>query len=279
MGAITQGVRRVFTPMGVDPRTVYLSLKGLPAFWRNYRTIKTQLGREQAARPDPAANFPIARITPYLADRYDSSGVARGHYFHQDLLVARLIYEAKPRRHVDVGSRVDGFVAHVAVFREIEAFDIRPLASNVPNLIFRQADMSDSNFTPPGLSDSASCLHTLEHFGLGRYGDPVDVVAYLRGWANLHKLLEPGGTLYFSTPIGPQRIEFDGQRVFGVPYLRDRMMRPLYDIARVWYVDDRGDLQGPVSADGAEADRSFGCEYGCGIFELKKKAREAVSVS
>jgi hypothetical protein len=272
MGAITQGIRRLLNPVGVEPRTVYLSLKALPSFWRNYRTIRAQLAREAPAQAGSSARFEIDRITPYLADRFDKSGVASGHYFHQDLLVARLIYEAKPRRHVDVGSRVDGFVAHVAVFREIEIFDIRPLVSRAPNLVFRQADMSDEKFTPPGLSDSASCLHTLEHFGLGRYGDPVDANAYLRGWANLHKLLEPGGTLYFSTPIGTQRIEFDGQRVFSVKYLRDGMIRPWYDIARMWYVDDRGELHGPVSPDGPEADRNFGGEHGCGIFELKKRA-------
>jgi len=32
----------------------------------------------------------------------------------QDLLVARWIFDAKPQRHVDIGSRVDGFIAHVA---------------------------------------------------------------------------------------------------------------------------------------------------------------------
>jgi hypothetical protein len=62
-----------------------------------------------------------------LEDFADNAGVAKGHYFHQDLLVAKYIFEAKPERHIDVGSRVDGFVAHVASFREIEVLDVRPL--------------------------------------------------------------------------------------------------------------------------------------------------------
>ena len=37
-------------------------------------------------------------------------------YFHQDFVVARKIFERNPRLHIDVGSRVDGFVAHVATF-------------------------------------------------------------------------------------------------------------------------------------------------------------------
>lgn len=69
------------------------------------------------------------------------SGNASGHYFHQDLLVAQKIYLANPATHVDVGSRIDGFVTHVASFRKIEIFDVRPLQqSPYPNIIFVQAD-------------------------------------------------------------------------------------------------------------------------------------------
>lgn len=265
MGNLTQGIRRALRPVGVDPLQVYLSLKGLPIYVRNYRRMRAQL----AASGD--ADFKISSFFPMPADRFDNSGVANGQYFHQDLLVANLVHEANPRRHVDVGSRVDGFVAHVAAFREIEVFDIRPLRSSSHNIIFRQADLCAPDFTPPFTTDSLSCLHTLEHFGLGRYGDPVDLGAYLRGWSNLGKLLEPGGTFYFSTPIGPQRIEFDAHRVFSIAFLRDRLMKPGYDIRRLWYVDDLGDLHGPVSADSDEANADFGCTYGCAIFELVKR--------
>lgn len=37
------------------------------------------------------------------------------------------IFDSSPQRHLDVGSRIDGFVAHVASFREIEVIDIRPV--------------------------------------------------------------------------------------------------------------------------------------------------------
>ena len=38
-----------------------------------------------------------------LEDFNDQAGSARGHYFHQDLLVASLIFKKNPSRHVDVG--------------------------------------------------------------------------------------------------------------------------------------------------------------------------------
>jgi len=53
-----------------------------------------------------------------LEERGVVSGSASGHYFHEDLLVARRIHKRNLRRYIDVGSRIDGFVAHVASFRE-----------------------------------------------------------------------------------------------------------------------------------------------------------------
>ncbi len=63
------------------------------------------------------------------------------HYFHQDLLLANRIFKARPRNHVDVGSRVDGFVAHVASFRPIEVLDLRPSPFEIKIVTFAVADL------------------------------------------------------------------------------------------------------------------------------------------
>jgi hypothetical protein len=65
-----------------------------------------------------------------------------------------------------------------------------------------------------GYCDSLSCLHALEHFGLGRYGDPIDPSGHEKGVRNMAALLKPGGTFYLSTPIGRERVEFNANRVF-----------------------------------------------------------------
>ena len=49
--------------------------------------------------------------------------------------------------------------------------------------------------------DSISCLHALEHFGLGRYNDPLDPNGHLKGFNNMVKMLKRGGKLYISFPI------------------------------------------------------------------------------
>ncbi len=244
---------------GVDPVKMVRSVRGLGPYLRNRSALRKQMG------PD----FPMGKLYPCLSDRYEESGLANGHYFHQDLHVAQLVFRNNPRRHVDVGSRVDGFVAHVAAFREIEVFDIRDLKVSVKNITFRQRDIMQERPDLDHCTDSLSCLHTLEHFGLGRYGDPVDFMGYKKGWDNLGRMLAPGGKFYFATPIGPQRIEFDAHRVFAVSFLVE-MMRGQYHIDSFAYVNDAGDIVKNADPTGTEAQKSFGCNYGCGIFELTK---------
>jgi SAM-dependent methyltransferase len=115
-----------------------------------------------------------------------------------------------------------------------------------------------------------SCLHAIEHFGLGRYGDPIDASGHLRGLVNIHRCLRPGGTLYLSTPIGPQRIEFNAHRVFAVRYLLD-WFEPMFDFKAFSFVDDAGKLHAHCELTSEQIVSNFGCQYGCGIFELIKK--------
>ncbi len=152
-------------------------------------------------------------LVPCLHDWIEEGGATKSEYFWQDLLVARKIFAANPEKHVDIGSRVDGFVAHVASFREIEVFDIRPITTNIPGVTFKQADLMHP-VTIVDYCDSLSCLHALEHFGLGRYGDPLDPKGYESGIRNMARILRAGGVFYLSVPVGIERVEFNAQNVF-----------------------------------------------------------------
>jgi len=171
---------------------------------------------------------------------------------------------------VDIGSRIDGFVTHVASFRRIEVFDIRPLSVKLPNIDFKSVDFMDAQKEQyTGYCDSLSCLHVIEHFGLGRYGDPIDYYGHLKGLDNLHRILKKGGVLYFSTPIGPQRVEFNAHRVFSIHYLLD-LFKGKFDLECFSYVNDKGTLFEDISLTQNLISDNCGCKYGCGIFELRK---------
>ena len=153
------------------------------------------------------------KIMPCLNDWYSEGGSTKSEYFWQDLYVAKKVFEYSPIKHVDIGSRVDSFVAHVASFREIEIFDIRPIHAEIPGVLFKKSDLMSVSGNND-YCDSLSCLHALEHFGLGRYGDPINVDGHKQGLTNMVSILKRGGVLYLSVPTGFERVEFNANRVF-----------------------------------------------------------------
>jgi len=239
--------------LGFDPRVI-LSWKHYPLYRRQRKEWEKNGGE-------------ITKTHMILSDYSGKAGSAKGHYFHQDLLVASYIFENNPHRHVDVGSRVDGFVAHVASFRKIEVIDIRPLEkSEHRNIEFRQADLMNPHDI--GTTESLSCLHAIEHFGLGRYTDPIDVNGHKRGINNLINLVKKGGRLYISFPIGyNDEVHFNAHRVFhpksilSIPSVSENLKLIRFD-----FVNDNGDLELDATIDDAVGKTKFGC----GIYTFEK---------
>lgn len=243
--------------------TLYLKSKlGLDSFYIDLEKLKKQKGSD--------TTFQFGEIHPVLSERYNDAGTMSGQYFHQDLYVAHRIFVNNPNRHVDIGSRIDGFVAHVAVFRPIEVLDIRKQNSKVKNISFKQADLMQLPSDMIDYSDSISSLHAIEHFGLGRYADPIDYWGHIKGIQNITEILKKGGRFYFSVPIGSQRIEFNAHRIFSIKYLLD-ILKDSFEVAGFSYVDDNGDFYENITLSEKSIDSNFNCNQGCGIFELIKK--------
>jgi hypothetical protein len=253
--------RRLGTAMillGLDPRKIIYSL----AFFPKY--LNDALKFYKSTNKSSEIEFKV-RWLPALSDRYMPSGVAKGHYFHQDLWAARHIYKHKPTRHIDVGSRLDGFISSLLVFREVEILDVRNLNTSVRGLHFKQTDLMNTNSENSNSTDSLSCLHALEHFGLGRYGDPINIDGWLTGLKNLANMLSTNGRLYLSVPIGPQVVEFNAQRIFSpstITRTAESLGLKLIDFS---FVDDAGDFQ-----ENSQIDKASSCQYGCGCFLFER---------
>ena len=215
--------------------------------------------------------FQIISQYPIVNEKNSDAGNAQGHYFHQDLYSAQKIYENNPIKHVDIGSRIDGFVAHVASYRKIELLDIRPFNDSITNVIFREANLLDLPADLEDYCDSISSLHVIEHIGLGRYGDPIDYWGYLKALDNVKFILKEGGLFYFSVPIGPQRIEFNAHRVFSLEYLI-QILNERFRILEFAYVDDKGDLHIDIELNDDNIKSNFDCYWGCGIFILQNNS-------
>lgn len=239
---------------GTSP-TAIRALTKVPRFLRELRRYRSETNGAFPAQ--------LKDLYPILTDYSEGAGSASGHYFHQDLWVARRIFQCSPRRHVDVGSRIDGFVAHLLTFMPVTVIDVRPLPSTIPGLTFLQADsMESSSLFDTGV-DSLSSLHAIEHFGLGRYGDPIDPNGWQKGIANLKRMLAPGGTLYFSVPIGRERVHFNAHRIFDPRTILSEFLP--FKLEGFVAVNDSGDLD-----ELAPPEAYVSADYACGIFVFRR---------
>lgn len=255
--AFVRKLHNLLEVYGIDGQKLVISARNTPRFWRDLRAYRA---KSAAAG---VFHLEVRRIRPILHEFSDQAGAASGHYFYQDLWAARKIFAAQPATHLDVGSRLDGFVAHLLTFMPVTVIDIRPLQSTIEGLTFMQADATDLTVIQDNSVASLSSLHAVEHFGLGRYGDPVAPEACFRAMRALARVLKPGGRLYFSTPIGVERVEFNAHRVFA-PATLLQVMRELQLVSFAVLTDD-----GRFYANGAP-DQYNMSSFACGMFEFTK---------
>lgn len=246
---------KILINVGIDPRRL-ISIKNIFRYWSDFRDFRKLGGL-------------IHHRFPILIDYEAKAGAASGHYFHQDLLVASFIHKTNPARHIDIGSRIDGFVAHIASFRKIEVIDVRDLPNTGhSNIEFLKADLMISKPENISITDSISCLHAIEHFGLGRYGDPINPNGHLIGFNNILKMLKKGGVLYISFPIAEtSEVYFNAHRVFDPKEIFSWIDDDInVELLRFDYVDDVGNLHENVDL------MSYLCKlkFGCGIYTLRK---------
>jgi hypothetical protein len=250
-------IRSILRNAGIQPKRWLPALCG----WTRYakdRSVFCSLAN--------TGNFPWGNELPILGE-WDESAATLGPYFFQDQIVARWVYESQPVRHVDIGSRIDGFVGHLAISREIEVIDIRPLQHTIRNIRFHQLDLMRE--IPPewiGSTDSLSCLHTIEHFGLGRYGDKLDPEGHTKGLGQLKRMVAQCGHIYLSTPIGRERVEFNAHRIFSAATVLSWFLEG-WSIERSAVIDDELRV---MEGDGAEALRQAACDTGIGILCARK---------
>ena len=81
--------------------------------------------------------------------------------------------------------------------------------------------------------------------------------------------MKKNGILYFSFNGEALRIGSGAHRVFSISFLLELFVGK-YDIDQFSFVDDHGKLHKDEPITGNNVKNNFGCEYGCGIFEMTK---------
>lgn len=160
--------------------------------------------------------FSLLDIHPRIHDKKGSAGIG-GEAFYQDTWAFRVINENLPKKHIDVGSSTL-FVGMLSVITKVIFIELRSFNITLPNLDFKQGDILHLPFDDSSVL-SLSCLHTIEHIGLGRYGDRLDPEGAKKAIKELQRVLAPQGNLYVTVPIGRSRTEFNCHRVFSPQYI------------------------------------------------------------
>jgi SAM-dependent methyltransferase len=162
-----------------------------------------------------------------------------------------------------------------AIDRAIRVFDLelkintvkrRRKTSGEPGLICLKADLTQLEMGT-GTQDSVSCMHVVEHVGLGRYGDKLDASGDLKAIGELKRIVRPGGVLYFVAPTGNPGIYFNAHRVYSAKsilgYFEDQ-----FDLEEFYFIPGPIELAPMLNPDLAV---TLDYEYGCGCYQFRKR--------
>lgn len=205
-------------------------------------------------------------LYPCLNDRQSSTGIDT-HYFHQAIWAFRQIKDSGVSSHVDIASDVN-FVGLLTTITQVLFVDFRPLFLSIPNYQGIGATITQLPFKDASV-ESVSCLHVIEHVGLGRYGDPLNPAGAETACREISRILKPGGHAYISVPVGRPRISFNGLRVFSTRELMNFFgALQLVDAAMVDVPGRFSTVADPLALDIREADG--GLDFGLGMFHFTK---------
>jgi len=219
---------------GLDLKRIYVSIKNAPSYC--FECIYFLLKSKNAPFCDSFSLLPV------LAEKEETAGNIDIEYFYQDIYVAQQVIHDKPSLHLDIGSRLDGFCSHLIASKQNIAYaDIRSISVN--SEYFSIVDLRSLYDT--GLRyDSISSLHVIEHIGLGRYGDDLDPLGYLKFLRNLFSILSKGGKLYLSIPTAKRsETYFNAHRKFSLVDQVEMISSTGFEFISLTTLDSKGFLR------------------------------------
>lgn len=200
---------------------------------------------------------------PCLKDKYETTSFDK-HYTYHTAWAARKLKELSPVEHVDISS-FTYFSTLVSAFIPFRFYDFRPVKIELENLVSEHADITALPFESNSIQ-SLSCMHVVEHIGLGRYGDPLDVNGDLLAINELIRVVSKGGNLIFVVPIGgTARVMFNAHRIYSYSQIIGYFQG--FELMEFSLIPDKSNEGLIYNATKQQADIQ---KYGCGCFLFKK---------
>jgi SAM-dependent methyltransferase len=248
--------------MYIVDQSIQLAKTVLVRFPRKLVRFFGMLGEYRRFGSMSDGRFPLrwTELYPCLDDNTGTTPFDQ-HYVYHPAWAARILAKTRPAYHVDVSS-ILSFSSIVSAFVPVRFYDYRPAHLDLEGLESGHADLLRLSFDDSSVP-SLSCMHTIEHVGLGRYGDPLDPQGDLKAIAELKRVLQPGGDLLFVTPVGKPKIAFNAHRIYSHEQVLE-YFSPL-ELKEFSLVPDSGGLL-------RDADPALVAaqDYGCGCFWFRK---------
>jgi SAM-dependent methyltransferase len=170
--------------------------------------------------------FP-GRVVIKLVDRQSSSSHAASPELVQFWFASEELYRIKPAEVLDIGSHLS-WLAGIGSHYKIRTLDTRRRELSLSS---EQQYVGVAQKLPFGdaSQECVTSLCTLEHFGLGAYGDPVDPHGDAAAIEEIARVLKPKAAFVFTTTVtgAGGYIVFNARRVYDLPGLR-RMLSPFF---------------------------------------------------
>ncbi|MFA6476213.1 MAG: DUF268 domain-containing protein [Candidatus Paceibacterota bacterium] len=198
---------------------------------------------------------------PQIKDKTVATNFDR-HYVYHVAWAVRKVLEIKPEFHTDISSSLY-FSSTLSASIPVKFYDYRPAQLKLSNLESSPADLMRLPFLDNSIK-SLSCMHTIEHIGLGRYGDPIDPNGDLKAIGELKRVLASEGSLFFVVPLGQPKIEFNAHRIYSYKMVVDLFSD--LELKEFYFIPESGD---PVVNEKEEVVNKS--NYACGCFWFIKK--------
>lgn len=184
------------------------------------------------------------------------------HYVYHPAWAARIIRNINPAKHIDISSSLQ-FCTILSAFVPTEFYDYRPAKLRLSNLISKKADLNNLPFET-GSVESLSCMHTIEHIGLGRYGDKIDPDGDLKAIAELQRVVKKDGNLLLVTPLGQPMLKFNAHRIYSFELI-NKLFND-FELRNFSFIDDLNNY-----IENADPSLVKHSTFGCGCFWYVKK--------
>jgi|LauGreDrversion4_2_1035121.scaffolds.fasta_scaffold09463_3 hypothetical protein len=189
------------------------------------------------------------------------------HYIYHVAWALRILAKTRPSHHLDISSSLYFNIAASAM-TEVTLAEIRPTNLYLDNLSIIRRDIQTPSDWDTTRSDSVSCMHVLEHIGLGRYGDKLDPMGDLKGISLLKSIVNDKGQLLFVVPVGRPALHFNAHRIYRAQDIAD-LFAPEFMLESYTLIPGPADM--PPLED-CPLGISDNLPYGCGCFFFKKSA-------